>query len=256
MMIMRSLAGGGRPSSHVAPLARACRCGHAADAACPNPTTRYSAVPAIWDDAAKGFMKECAAAAGMVESPDSDDLLIALEPECALLTAMSAVGPADAAAISAVGAATLVLDAGGEWWPCLPIDAAAAAPWMPPSWWLLQTGGVAMVVITALSCELMIASRLHHACTHPTLARACRRHVRLRERPSRGRKTDVPIFTRDRCRCVDSSPAPTAAWCAVLPQTHIAAMRCGLLQAATPRERWTWTRRSESSCTQSSVQTK
>lgn len=59
-------------------------------------------------------MRSCAAAAGMVDSPDSADLIIAIEPECALLSSLASVGEADSKAIGAVEASSLVLDAGGE----------------------------------------------------------------------------------------------------------------------------------------------
>ena len=63
-------------------------------------------VPAIWSDAAKGFMRTAAFQAGLMDTEDSRRLLLALEPESAAIAC-------DVAQLVKPGQAFMVLDTGG-----------------------------------------------------------------------------------------------------------------------------------------------
>lgn len=63
-------------------------------------------VPAIWSDKAKGFMRRAAYAAGLIDSLDSQRLLLALEPESACISC-------EVHTLAAPGQTFMVLDAGG-----------------------------------------------------------------------------------------------------------------------------------------------
>lgn len=69
-------------------------------------------VPAIWDEAAKSFMRLAALEAGLIAELDSDRLQLALEPEGAVIaSAMDA--PPEVRAKLRVGARVMILDCGG-----------------------------------------------------------------------------------------------------------------------------------------------
>ncbi|XP_012946684.1 heat shock 70 kDa protein 12A [Aplysia californica] len=78
-------------------------------------------VPAIWDENAKQFMREAAHKGGLIEKPNSEQLVIALEPEaaslhCRNLPATDFVGYKDSGSATPSfepGTKYLVVDAGG-----------------------------------------------------------------------------------------------------------------------------------------------
>ena len=63
-------------------------------AAAAQPPLWVVTVPATWDTQCKAHMRRAAVAAGLVPSVDASNLLLAPEPECALLTAIAEVAPA------------------------------------------------------------------------------------------------------------------------------------------------------------------
>lgn len=69
-------------------------------------------VPAIWDDEAKRFMREAAMRAGMITKIDSARLLLALEPEGAVVASLFEAAPA-VRALFVPGTRILVADCGG-----------------------------------------------------------------------------------------------------------------------------------------------
>ena len=69
-------------------------------------------VPAIWDEAAKSFMRLAALEAGLIPEIDSDRLQLALEPEGAVI-ASALDAPAEIRAKLRVGARVMILDCGG-----------------------------------------------------------------------------------------------------------------------------------------------
>jgi hypothetical protein len=69
-------------------------------------------VPAIWDEAAKHFMRAAALEAGLIDALDSERLQLALEPEGALI-ASSMDAPAELRARLKVGQRVMILDCGG-----------------------------------------------------------------------------------------------------------------------------------------------
>jgi hypothetical protein len=69
-------------------------------------------VPAIWDDEAKNFMRAAAKEAGMIDSMDSQRLVLALEPEGAAIASMLDAPPATRAQFT-VGERIMIIDCGG-----------------------------------------------------------------------------------------------------------------------------------------------
>jgi hypothetical protein len=69
-------------------------------------------VPAIWDEQAKAFMRECAVEAGIISDVNSSRLALALEPEGAVI-ASSLEAPEEVKAKLQVGERLLIVDAGG-----------------------------------------------------------------------------------------------------------------------------------------------
>jgi len=69
-------------------------------------------VPAIWDDEGKAFMREAAVRAGLIRDSNSPRLLLALEPEAALVASLAALSPAARADITP-GKRLMVVDCGG-----------------------------------------------------------------------------------------------------------------------------------------------
>lgn len=69
-------------------------------------------VPAIWDDAAKSFMREAALHAGLIADIESERLQLALEPEGAIISS-TLDASADVRAKLCVGQRLMVLDCGG-----------------------------------------------------------------------------------------------------------------------------------------------
>jgi len=69
-------------------------------------------VPVIWDDEGKAFMREAAVRAGLVASHDSPRLLLALEPEAAVLASIADMAPAARAEFTP-GKRLMVVDCGG-----------------------------------------------------------------------------------------------------------------------------------------------
>lgn len=69
-------------------------------------------VPAIWDDAAKGFMRAAAKEAGIIESLDSNQMVLVLEPEGAAIASMLDSAPAVREKF-AIGKRVMILDCGG-----------------------------------------------------------------------------------------------------------------------------------------------
>jgi len=69
-------------------------------------------VPAIWDDEAKYFMRVAAHAAGLIDSPSATNLLMALEPESAVLAAIADCAPAERKKFEP-GTRIMVVDCGG-----------------------------------------------------------------------------------------------------------------------------------------------
>ena len=68
-------------------------------------------VPAIWDTAGKAHMRQAAVAAGLVPAVDAPNLLLALEPECALLAAIADAAPPVRESLN--GKRVMILDCGG-----------------------------------------------------------------------------------------------------------------------------------------------
>lgn len=69
-------------------------------------------VPAIWDDEAKMFMREAAVKAGIVDAVDSRRLVLALEPEGAIISSMLSSVP-EVRPLFVRGSRLMVLDCGG-----------------------------------------------------------------------------------------------------------------------------------------------
>jgi molecular chaperone DnaK (HSP70) len=69
-------------------------------------------VPAIWDDEAKAFMRAAAKEAGMIDSAESQRLVLALEPEGAAIASMLDAPPATRAQFK-VGERVMIIDCGG-----------------------------------------------------------------------------------------------------------------------------------------------
>mgnify|MGYP002386131974 CR=1 FL=1 len=69
-------------------------------------------VPAIWDARGKACMRRAAVAAGLVPSVDAPNLLLALEPVCALLAAIAEAAPAVSESLD--GKSVMILDCGGS----------------------------------------------------------------------------------------------------------------------------------------------
>lgn len=67
-------------------------------------------LPAIWSEEAKFAMKEAACSAGLVQSVMAKELLLALEPECALIGVTRELGPL---LPSMVGETVMIVDCGG-----------------------------------------------------------------------------------------------------------------------------------------------
>ena len=94
-------------------------------------------VPAIWDEAAKQFMRQAAAEAGLIPDADSDKLQLALEPEGAVIASMLDAS-ADVRARLVVGQRVLVLDCGGGTVDCTVSELVGSDPprlreLLPPS---------------------------------------------------------------------------------------------------------------------------
>jgi hypothetical protein len=94
-------------------------------------------VPAIWDEAAKAFMRGAAVAAGLIADEDSGALQLALEPEGAVI-ASTLDAPADVRARLVVGTRALVLDCGGGTVDCtvseiVGVDPPRLRELLPPS---------------------------------------------------------------------------------------------------------------------------
>lgn len=69
-------------------------------------------VPAIWDDEGKAFMRAAAHRAGMTASVDAANLMLALEPECAVLASITEISPVERDNLKA-GTRVMVVDCGG-----------------------------------------------------------------------------------------------------------------------------------------------
>ena len=94
-------------------------------------------VPAIWDEAAKRFMRLAAVEAGIIADADSEQLQLALEPEGAVIASMLDASPEVRSRLG-VGQRVLVLDAGGGTVDCTVSELVGADPprlreLLPPS---------------------------------------------------------------------------------------------------------------------------
>jgi Hsp70 protein len=69
-------------------------------------------VPAIWPDESKIFMRKAAAAAGLIASENADNLMLALEPEAAILASIADCAPSERARFTK-GTKIMVVDCGG-----------------------------------------------------------------------------------------------------------------------------------------------
>jgi hypothetical protein len=78
----------------------------------PNSIGWVLTIPAIWDDEGKHFMRLAAVTAGMIDTPDSDRLQLALEPEGAVIAAMMDAPPELQRSLG-VGQRVMILDCGG-----------------------------------------------------------------------------------------------------------------------------------------------
>jgi len=68
-------------------------------------------IPAIWDARGKAYMRRAAVAAGLVPTVDASSLLLAPEPECALLAAIAEAAPPVRERFA--GRRIMILDSGG-----------------------------------------------------------------------------------------------------------------------------------------------
>jgi len=70
-------------------------------------------VPAIWDDEGKAFMREAAVRAGLIPDTNSPRLLLALEPEVAVLAAYMDMAPGAREGVFKEGSKLMIVDCGG-----------------------------------------------------------------------------------------------------------------------------------------------